>query len=258
MRRGASHRLRSAEGVLVDLDGTLIVGGGPAPGALQLITEWRDRVVVVSNYSTMTSVAMSAQLAGMGLVLPPERICLAGEWAIARLAAERPGARVLCLLTSPMKALAEAHGLLVVEDDAEMVLLGRDLDLTYHRIERAARALYFGASLIVTNLDPSHPGPGLVPVPETGSILAALLACSPGTIPRVVGKPQPELFHQALGILGNEPARAVMIGDSPESDIAGAQAAGIPSILVGGAPGAQAPHIAALLDPQRYHSEILR
>lgn len=260
MTRDASHRLKSAQGVLVDLDGTLIIGGGPAPGALQLIAEWRDRVVVVSNYSTMTSVAMSARLGDIGLVIPPERICLAGEWAIARLAAERPGARVLCLLTAQMMALAEAHGLVVVEDDAEMVLLGRDLDLTYRRLERAASALYFGASLIVTNLDASHPGPGLVPIPipETGSILAALLACSPGTIPRVVGKPQPELFHQALSILGIEPARAVMIGDSPESDVAGAQAAGIPSILVGALPGAQAPHIGALLDPQRHHSEVLQ
>lgn len=257
MTQAASQRLRSARGVLVDLDGTLILGGAPAPGALQLVAEWRDRLVVVSNYSTMSSAAMSLKLAGMGLHIPPDRMCLAGEWAITRLAAGRPGARVQCLLTAPMTALAEAHGLVVVDDDAEIVLLGRDLELTYGRLERAARSLHLGASLIVTNLDPSHPGPGLVPVPETGSILAALLACSPGTIPRVVGKPQPELFLEAIGILGIEPTAAVMIGDSPESDVAGAQAAGIPSILVGAAPGAHAPHIAAILKPHRNTSEVL-
>lgn len=253
--RQARERLRAASGVLVDLDGTLIVGGEAAPGAQRLVQECGDSLVVVSNYSTTTSVAMSARLAGMGLAIPPERMCLAGEWAIERLAIERPGARVLCLLTAPMTTLAEAHGLVVTDRDPDVVLLGRDLDLSYRRLELAARALDLGASLVVTNLDPSHPGPGQVPVPETGSILAALLACCPRTIPRVIGKPQPELFLHALSILGVPPARAVMIGDSPDSDVAGAWAAGIPSILVGTAPGSRVPHIGALLESIPHQSE---
>jgi putative hydrolase of the HAD superfamily len=44
-------------------------------------------------------------------------------------------------------------------------------------------------------------------------------------------KPHPEAFAHALRVCGS-PARVWMVGDNPLADIAGAQAAGIPAILV--------------------------
>ncbi len=43
-------------------------------------------------------------------------------------------------------------------------------------------------------------------------------------------KPDPRLFHQALGRLGAAPAQAVYVGDSLEHDICGARAAGIRAV----------------------------
>jgi putative hydrolase of the HAD superfamily len=48
-------------------------------------------------------------------------------------------------------------------------------------------------------------------------------------------KPHPKAFRHALQAMG-EPASAWMVGDSPRADVGGAQAAGMPAILV--APGA--------------------
>lgn len=48
----------------------------------------------------------------------------------------------------------------------------------------------------------------------------------------VPAKPSPEPFHLALDDLGVDPGRAVYVGDSLESDVAGAHAAGIASIWV--------------------------
>jgi HAD superfamily hydrolase (TIGR01549 family) len=45
-------------------------------------------------------------------------------------------------------------------------------------------------------------------------------------------KPHPTIFLAALGLLDIEPADAVMIGDSLEDDVEGAQAAGIPALLL--------------------------
>jgi putative hydrolase of the HAD superfamily len=45
-----------------------------------------------------------------------------------------------------------------------------------------------------------------------------------------VAKPDPAIFHLALGRLACEPRDAVMIGDSWAADIAGAAAAGIPAV----------------------------
>jgi putative hydrolase of the HAD superfamily len=64
-----------------------------------------------------------------------------------------------------------------------------------------------------------------------------------------VRKPDPRIFAEALGRLGVEPARALHVGDRPDSDAAGATAAGIDVRIVdrtGAADGLDT--IAALTD----------
>ena len=45
-------------------------------------------------------------------------------------------------------------------------------------------------------------------------------------------KPSPSIFKAVLELLGVTPAEAVMIGDSPEDDVAGAEAVGIRGLLL--------------------------
>lgn len=252
------ERIEAAQAILLDVDGTIIIGNEPTPGARDLVTRHRDRIAVVSNYSTVTAPTLARRLAAIGLDLDPARFCLAGERAIAAIATERPGARILCMMTAEMTVLAQQMGLVPADDDVEVVLVGRDLDLSYDRLARAMRALHFGAELVVTNLDPVHPGLGRVPVPETGAILSALLAGSPDHTPRVIGKPQPELFRQAIALFGATPAQSVMIGDSPEADGAGARGAGVPFLLVGPGTAAAALDIAGLLAAKQHPKETIR
>jgi ribonucleotide monophosphatase NagD (HAD superfamily) len=47
-----------------------------------------------------------------------------------------------------------------------------------------------------------------------------------------VGKPERAFFRLALADLGLEPHEVAMVGDDAESDVAGAQAAGLQGILV--------------------------
>lgn len=47
-----------------------------------------------------------------------------------------------------------------------------------------------------------------------------------------VEKPSPELFLRAVARLGGSPAEAIHVGDVPELDEAGAQAAGIESVII--------------------------
>ena len=46
------------------------------------------------------------------------------------------------------------------------------------------------------------------------------------------GKPQPPLFERALALAGAGAADALMVGDSPDTDVAGAMALGIDAVLV--------------------------
>jgi putative hydrolase of the HAD superfamily len=78
-------------------------------------------------------------------------------------------------------------------------------------------------------------------VPELGDIVAALGLDS--FVERVITsaatgyeKPHPEAFRRALTAAG-EPQTVWMLGDNPVADVAGAEALGIPAILVRGPDG---------------------
>jgi 4-nitrophenyl phosphatase len=68
-------------------------------------------------------------------------------------------------------------------------------------------------------------------VPGTGSILAALTAAS-DVSPVIVGKPEPLMYQVALERLNISAEQALVIGDRPETDIAGAQQIGCRTALV--------------------------
>ncbi len=239
--------LASRRAVLVDLDGCFLAGDRLAPGARELAALAGDRLAVVSNNSTDDPVQVAAALARLGVTLPAARIFLAGATAVERLAATRPGARTLLLATAPIRDLAAARGLRPTDDDAELVLVCRDLDFAYPRFERAVRALHGGAELWVANPDLTHPDADGAPVPETGAFLAMLTACVTPRHLTVIGKPEPPLFESALAACGVAPGDAVMIGDNPATDGAGAAALGIPFLQIGRLPGARAADLDGLL-----------
>jgi ribonucleotide monophosphatase NagD (HAD superfamily) len=68
-------------------------------------------------------------------------------------------------------------------------------------------------------------------VPGTGSILAALAAAS-GVQPVIAGKPESTMYDIALDRLNLPASRVLVVGDRPETDIAGAQKIGCHTALV--------------------------
>ena len=66
---------------------------------------------------------------------------------------------------------------------------------------------------------------------DRGAFVAGL-EYSSGITAEVVGKPAIPFFRAALDKLGIAPEQAILIGDDLADDIGGAQAAGIPGILV--------------------------
>lgn len=232
--QSARDRLAQSEALLLDWDGCVAVGDKPDPLAVQLMLERRDRVAVVSNNSTHLPEDFCQILARSGLTLPPSRIVLAGVEALKR-AQETGARRVMVIGDGRMKAYGRNAGLNIVQDDADVVVLLRDPRFSYARLERAANCLKAGARLIVANPDMTHPGCNGRLVPETGALLAAITACvGAGAFEsEIVGKPAPRLFDRACRALKVRPERALMIGDNPATDIAGAEAFGLGSILIG-------------------------
>lgn len=229
-----AEAIASARALLLDWDGCIALGDRLQPAALRFMASRLDRVAVVSNNTTMLPEDFSAILRRAGIDLPVERIVLAGTEALAR-AAEIGPRRVMVLGDTRMRACAHRLGLELVREDADLVVLLRDTRFSYARLERAANAVLRGAELVVANPDLTHPGASGRTTPETGALLAALAACTTGSALRyeVVGKPSARLFRRALSALGAEAEEAVMIGDNPATDLAGAEAIGARGVLIG-------------------------
>ncbi|MGE0154628.1 MAG: HAD-IIA family hydrolase [Reyranellaceae bacterium] len=239
--------LARAKGILIDLDGSFLDGPALAPGARELYESHADRIAFVSNNSSHTAEEMSAELAVAGVKVPAGRIFLAGAQAVNWLATHRGTARIFALASRSIRHLARKQGLNLSLEEPEIVLLCRDVELSYERLGIAVAALQEGAELVVANPDLTHPGAGGVPVPETGMLLSSLRAAVPSAAPTIVGKPRVTMFAAALRELGVKPEEAAMIGDNPATDGAGAAALGIPFLLVGRRREALARDIAGLL-----------
>jgi len=221
------------DGIFLDWDGCVAIGNRVLPGARRLIERNPGRVAILSNNSTHLPDDFALLLRRAGIELPPERIILAGVETVRAAVARRP-ARVMMFASPRLRAFARGQGLALVREAPDLVVLMRDTRFTFARLERAANALHRGIPLIAANADRTHPGPDGQIVPETGALLAALVACAPDAAVTTVGKPGPLLFERACAVLGIDRDEAVMIGDNPETDIRGAENFGIRSVLVGG------------------------
>lgn len=239
--------LGSAGGILLDWDGCIAIDNRVQASAKHLILQHRDRVAIVSNNSTHLPTDLADVLAKHDVTFPHARIFLAGTEATRDVA--RSGAKRVMLFAAPkIRGFAHALGVPLVRDNPDVVVLMRDVRFNYAKLERAANALRLGARLVVANGDRTHPGPANRIVPETGSLLAALLACvgDEQVEMRMIGKPGPLLFRRACEGLAIEPRDAVMVGDNPDTDGEGALNLGIRPILIGGASALRLEH---LLEP---------
>jgi HAD superfamily hydrolase (TIGR01450 family) len=236
--------LSNLRGFVFDLDGCVWNGDVLNPGANEALTALHRggrALAFVSNNSRATGGDLRARLHRLGVavaqhVLTPLEI-------IGEVIRERCGPSRVLVIGAPEMSVVIAragHELVDVKDyrAATVVAVGNDFDLSYERLTAAARAAARGAPLVTPNVDPRLPIEGGDFLPGCGSIVQSV-AVAAGVQPIVVGKPEPPLFRMALERLGLTAATTAMVGDSIPSDIQGARAIGMPTVLY--APGGGAP-----------------
>jgi ribonucleotide monophosphatase NagD (HAD superfamily) len=108
------------------------------------------------------------------------------------------------------------------------VLQGFAPEVGWAMLAEATVAIRAGAFWMATNLDRTLPSPR-GPLPGNGSLVSALAAAT-GIQPESVGKPARTLYDAAL--TGASPEQALAVGDRLDTDIEGAIAAGVDSLLV--------------------------
>lgn len=223
---------QTARGFLVDWDGCCAIDNQLTPWAAAFLRTHQARTAIVSNNSSNTIDDFLVVLRKSGVQMYRNQIVLAGVEAIDR--ASMAGQVEVMVLGDPrMRAVARNLGVRLNRDEADIVVLLRDTRFSYSRLERAANALRKGARLILSNPDLTHPGGDGWIKPETGALLAALGSCVDldKVDVDVVGKPSPALYLKACDALELGPEDVIMLGDNPATDLAGAQALGIRSLL---------------------------
>lgn len=221
--------------LLLDLDGVLYVGDQPVEGAAAALEQVRSRgipVAFVTNNAARTPDAVAAQLQQLGVAATAAEV-VTSAMAAARLLAEdlAPGTPVLVVGGAGVRQALLDVGLRPVaaaEDNPLAVVQGWAAEVGWPMLAEATVAVRAGARWVATNVDATLPSPR-GPLPGNGSMVAAL-ATALGRSPETVGKPEPALFETARRLAAGE--RPLVVGDRLDTDIAGARAAGIPSLLV--------------------------
>lgn len=220
--------------IISDLDGVTYRGDAPIPSAVHAFRHWHEQglpYAFVTNNSTKAAEEFSAKLESLGIPASPDRVITSSMVLAKRLSADLPArSRVMVIGENSLIEAVAAQGFQIYDQDVEAVVVGLDRAFTFQKLRNAQSALLAGASFYGTNPDCMLPH-GESYEPGAGSLLAAIETAS-GVTPQVVGKPQPDLVHMALEILGTDPQTTFMLGDQIETDIRAGQSAGLKTILV--------------------------
>ena len=244
------------DGLVCDLDGVIYRGEQVIEGAPQAIAALRARGVRIAfctNNSRSTVAQYVDKFARFGIPAAPEEILTSGTVTAEALGERGAGGKTAMVVGGEgiSVPLADA-GVRVVtpafEGPVDYVVVGLDIDFSYDAMRSSSRAVRNGAALIATNDDVTWPAPdGLWP--GAGAILASIEAASGGRA-EIMGKPHPPMMAAAARRLEGC-TRIAVLGDRPDTDLAGGRALGWTTILV--TSGVTAPEDAESVEPAPDH-----
>jgi HAD superfamily hydrolase (TIGR01450 family) len=223
------------DALLVDLDGVVRLGTQPVAGAAEALYAARAaglHITFVTNNAAKTPQQVATALRDLGVQADDDDVLTSSTAAAALLAERLPhGSKVLVVGGDGLREPLRDHGLVPVasaEDGPAAVVQGWSPDLTWALLAEGAVAIRRGCPWVATNSDATLPSPR-GPLPGNGAMVSAI-AIAAGAQPEVVGKPGRALFDAAVRRTGAQ--HALVIGDRLDTDIAGANAADLNSLLV--------------------------
>jgi glycerol 3-phosphatase-2 len=221
--------------VIFDLDGVLYLGTHPVPGAVDAMKRLRSHrieVAYVTNNASRDADAVAELLTSIGVPAKGSEVTTSAQAAAAELARRLPaGGAVLVVGAPALAAEVSAVGLRPSDtaDQVVAVVQGFGPQVGWAQLAEACVAVRSGTTWVATNTDRTVPSPR-GPLPGNGA-LVEVVAMSAGRRPDlVVGKPAPTLFHETAARHNSQ--HPVVVGDRLDTDIEGANNAGMDSLLV--------------------------
>jgi HAD superfamily hydrolase (TIGR01450 family) len=235
---GASRAPRY-EAVVCDLDGVVYRGPTAVPHAVGVLSALDLPVFYATNNASRPPEDVARHLRSLGLACEAGAVVTssqAGAWLLSERVAG--GSPVLAVGGPGVAAALADVGLVPVvsANAAEVpgvvaVLQGYGAGVTASDLAEAAYAVQGGASWVATNTDATLPTDRGV-APGNGALVGAVERAVGRAPDLVAGKPAPPLYLMCAERLGVDAARVLAVGDRLDTDIEGAVAAGMDSLLV--------------------------
>lgn len=238
--RSSRTPLDGVDVVLADLDGVVYAGPGALPHAVDSLNRAGEtrRLGYITNNASRRDATVAAHLRELGLHATQPDDVVTSPQAAMRLLRERvpAGSTVLVVGGDGLVHELEKAGFGVTrsaDDSPAAVVQGFAPDVGWVHLAEAAFALATpedegGIPWIATNTDWTIPQARGV-APGNGTLVSAVHTAV-GRLATVAGKPERPIFDEAVARFAAR--KALFIGDRLDTDIAGAQAAGIESVLV--------------------------
>jgi glycerol 3-phosphatase-2 len=222
--------------LLLDLDGTVYQGKDPIDGAVEALKlpaeSGPEKQYFVTNNASRSPSSVAEHLRELGFDTSEEFVVTSAQVA-ARMLAERvpAGSAVVVVGTEALADEIALVGLTPVrtaDNSPAAVAQGHNVATDLAILAEATFAIRTGAVWVATNTDATLPTErGLAP--GNGSMVAAVRTAT-GVEPLVAGKPAAPIMQDAIRLSGAQ--RPLVVGDRLDTDIAGANATGIASLLV--------------------------
>lgn len=247
--------ITAIKGILFDLDGVLYVGSQAISGAIDTVSALKTQGYIcrfITNTSTLCLASLQRKINALGFDIAPEEIISAPQAAL-RYLQQQPDPSCRLLLAEDVKrdfaALpqsATAPRFIVVGDIGDA--------WSYALLNAVFDNLMNGAQLIAVHKNrfwQTEYGLQL----DIGAFIHGLEYAS-GRQAVIIGKPSPAFFQVALDDMGLKKEEVLMIGDDIDSDIGGAQQAGLRAVLVQTGKYRAAYVVASAIKPDRIIASI--
>lgn len=218
---------------LLDMDGVLVRGSQPIPGAQEFIgrlVERKAKFAILTNNPMYTPRDLHFRLRQIGLHVPEGNLFTSAMATAQFLHSQIPGGSAYAVGETGLTTALHDVGYVLTDQAPDYMVLGETTHYSFDRISKAARLVAAGARFIATNPDASGPSEeGLQPA---CGAMAALIERATGVKPYFIGKPNPLMMRSALRFLGAHSEETIMVGDRMDTDVVAGMESGMGTILV--------------------------
>ena len=218
--------------LFADLDGVIYTGEKAVPYAVDALNSAPCRVAYITNNASRTPEAVAEHLRELGLQLDSTDVVSSPQAAVKLLATLVPaGSTILVVGGEGLIREVENAGFRVTDsanDNPAAVIQGFAPTVGWVHLAEASFALHTGIPWVATNTDWTIPVARGV-APGNGTLVSAV-HLAVGRLPVFAGKPERAIFDLAAERF--DAHNALVVGDRLDTDILGANRAGMRSALV--------------------------